>query len=277
MNLHPKYDSKLTSSAYTGHVVHVRQRPRTHRLCYRVFYLLLDLAELPELDRDLNLFGFNRAGLFSFHEKDHGPRDGSSLRSWIDAQLAEAGITIPGGRVSLLCLPRILGYVFNPISVFFCFDRDGQIKAALYEVSNTFRESHTYLLPVDHEDGSMIDHTFDKALYVSPFISMACRYAVKLRRPDAHASITIRESDENGELLIATFRGAQTRLNDRFLLSTLARFPLLTLKVMIGIHWDALKIWFKGTPVFPHPVPPLHTVSIIKSPESSPDVRVHTN
>ena len=119
MNEMPTPDPKPASSAYTGHVVHARRRPRAHRLRYRVFYLLLDLAELPRLDRDLRLFGFNRAGLFSFHERDHGPRDGTSLRRWVDAQLAEAGIEIPGGRVSLLCLPRILGYVFNPISVFF--------------------------------------------------------------------------------------------------------------------------------------------------------------
>lgn len=277
MNEMPTPDPKPASSAYTGHVVHARRRPRAHRLRYRVFYLLLDLAELPKLDRDLRLFGFNRAGLFSFHERDHGPRDGTSLRRWVDAQLAEAGIEIPGGRVSLLCLPRILGYVFNPISVFFCFDRHGHLRATLYEVSNTFRETHTYLLPVDHDVGTMIDHAFDKALYVSPFISMACRYAVKLRRPDGHASIAIRESDGDGELLVATFHGAQTRLNDAFLLSTLVRFPLLTLKVMIGIHWDALKIWLKGTPLFPHPVPPPHAVSIVKSPGSLPDVRVRTN
>ena len=277
MSTRPKSGESPGSVGYVGHVVHARQRPRVHHLRYRIFYLLLDLAELPKLDRALRLFGFNRAGLFSFHEKDHGPRDGSSLRGWVDAQLAEAGIAIPGGRVRLLCLPRILGYVFNPISVFFCFDRDGHLKAALYEVSNTFRESHTYLLPVNTGDGSMIDHAFDKALYVSPFISMDCRYTVKLRRPDAHASIAIRESDSDGELLVATFHGAQTPLNDPFLLSTLVRFPLLTMKVMVGIHWDALKIWLKGTPVFTHPAPPSKSVSIIKSPGSLPDVRVRTN
>lgn len=265
------------SSAYVGHVVHARKRPRAHRLRYSVFYLLLDLDELPALGSTLGLFGYNRPGVFSFHERDHGPRDGSSLRDWVDAQLAQAGIAIPGGQVKLLCLPRILGYVFNPISVFYCFDREGRFKAALYEVSNTFHETHTYLLPVADTDAEIVHHSFDKKLYVSPFIPMACRYDIALRNPDEHASIAIRERDAEGDLLAATFHGRQTALSDRFLAATFVRFPLLTLKVMVGIHWDALKLWIKRTPVFRHPPQPPHPVSIVRSPGSPPDVRVRTD
>lgn len=265
------------SAAYTGLVVHARKRPRAHRLRYRVFYLLLDLDELPALDRSLRLFGYNRAGLFSFHDRDHGPRDGSDLRSWVDGQLAKAGIEIPGGRVRLLCLPRILGYVFNPISVFYCFDRDGQFKAALYEVSNTFHETHTYLLPVEDDAGTVVHHSFDKNLYVSPFIPMDCRYHIALRNPDAHASIAIRETDSEGDLLAATFHGSRTGMTDGFLSSTFVRFPLLTIKVMVGIHWDALKLWLKRTPVFRHPPKPASSVSILRHSGSLPDVRVRTD
>jgi len=267
----------LHSAAYVGRVVHARKRPRAHRLKYSVFYLLFDLEELASLGQKLRLFGYNRRGVFSFHERDHGPRDGTSLRDWVDTQLADAGITIPGGRVKLLCLPRILGYVFNPISVFYCYDREGYFKAALYEVSNTFRETHTYLLPVDGENTEMVHHEFDKELYVSPFFPRNCRYTIALRSPDAHASIAIRESDSDGDLLAATFHGTQTALTDRFLAGTFARFPLLTMKVMVGIHWDALKLWVKGTPVFRHPPKPAHPVSIIRSPGTLPDVRVRTD
>lgn len=265
------------SSAYVGRVVHARKRPRAHRLKYSVFYLLLDLEELPQLSRKLRLFGYNRRGVFSFHERDHGPRDGANLRDWVGSQLEYAGIAIPGGQVKILCLPRILGYVFNPISIFYCYDRDGHFKAALYEVSNTFRESHTYLLPVAEGDAEMVHHTFDKQLYVSPFIPMDCRYAIALRNPDDHASIAIRESDADGDLLAATFHGTRTPLTDRFLAGTFARFPLLTLKVMVGIHWDALKLWVKGTPVFRHPPKPSHPVSIIGNPGTLPDVRVRND
>ncbi|MDE0780818.1 MAG: DUF1365 family protein [Alphaproteobacteria bacterium] len=277
MSIRAKLQDTALSSAYVGQVVHMRKRPRVHRLQYRVFYLLLDLDNLPNLGRKLRLFGYNRSGLFSFHERDHGPRNGSSLRAWVDTQLDKAGIAIPGGRVTLLCLPRIFGYVFNPISIFYCFDDAGQLKATLYEVSNTFRESHTYLLPVENGTDTIVHHSFDKELYVSPFIPMACRYEVALRKPDARASIAIREYDAEGALLVATFHGARTCLNDAFLLSTIVRFPLLTMKVMVGIHWDALRIWLKGMPILPHPIQPSQSVSIIKSPRSLPDVRVRTN
>ena len=265
------------SSAYVGHVVHARKRPRAHRLRYSVFYLLLDLEELPALGSALRLFAYNRAGVFSFHERDHGPKDGSSLRDWVDGQLAEAGIAIPDGQVKLLCLPRILGYVFNPISIFYCFDREGRFRAALYEVSNTFHETHTYLLPVEDTAAEMVHHSFEKKLYVSPFIPMECNYDIALRNPDDHASIVIRESDSEGDLLAATFHGRRTTLSDGFLATTFVRFPLLTLKVMVGIHWDALKLWVKRTPVFRHPPKPLHPVSIVRSPGSLPDVRVRTD
>lgn len=264
------------AAAYCGHVVHARTRPRGHRLRYSVFYLLLDLDELPALDARLKLFTHNRRGLFSFHDRDHGPRDGTPLRGWVDSQLARAGLSIPGGRVELLCLPRILGYVFNPLSVYFCFDRAGALHAVLYQVSNTFSESHTYVLPVSPEAAAdrVVHHSFDKTFYVSPFIPMDCRYRIALRNPDDHASIAIRESDADGDLLAATFHGERHELNDAFLCSSLLKFPLLTFKVIAGIHWDAAKLWLKRTPVFRHPPRPSHTVSVIPQTGTPPHVRV---
>jgi len=221
-----------TSAAYCGHVVHARTRPRKHRLRYSVFYLLLDLAELPALEKRLRLFAHNRRGLFSFHDRDHGPRDGSDLRTWVDNQLAQAGLPIPGGRVKLLCLPRILGYVFNPLSVYFCFDRNGNLRAVLYQVSNTFAQSHTYVLPVDDAAAAerIVRHEFDKTFYVSPFIPMACRYHIALRNPDEHASIAIRETDSDGDLLAATFHGERRELDDAFFVQHPVEIPAADLQ-----------------------------------------------
>jgi len=253
----------LFSAAYTGTVVHARQRPTAHRLRYRVFYLLLDLDELPVLDRQSRLFAHNRSGLFSFHDRDHGARNGSALPDWVEMQLRAAGIEIDHGRIQLLCMPRMLGYVFNPLSVYYCYDGDGRLAAVLYQVSNTFRESHTYLVPVQDEPGRVLHHSFAKELHVSPFVPMDCRYDITLRPPGPDTSIVIRETDPHGPLLAATFHGARQNLDDRFLATTLVRFPLLTLKVIGGIHWEALRLWLKRTPVFRHPPKPAHSVTIV--------------
>lgn len=260
------------SAAYTGHVVHARHRPRAHRLRYGVFYLLLDLDELDVLDGKLRLFAHNRAGVFSFHDRDHGPRDGTDLRAWVDAQLTAAGIELSGGRVTLLCLPRILGYVFNPLSVYFCHDRAGALKAVLYQVANTFGESHIYLVREDGGDApsdtAMLHHGFDKVFHVSPFIPMDCRYDVTLRPPGQHVSIVIRESDREGPLLAATLHADRSELNDGFLARSFLRYPLLTLKVIAGIHWDALRLWLKRTPLVRHTQPPENPVSIVVGPRT---------
>lgn len=145
----------MTSAIYVGRVTHARHRPRRHRFAYGVFSFLIDLDELPRLDRDCRLFSHNRFNLFSFHDRDHGPGDGTPLRDWVAACLAEAGMDLAGGPVRLLCYPRILGYVFNPITVYYCHDPAGRLGAMLYEVSNTFGESHTYVIPAT-EDGPVI-------------------------------------------------------------------------------------------------------------------------
>jgi uncharacterized protein len=251
------------SAAYTGTVVHARHRPSPHRLRYRIFYLLLDLEELSALDQRSRIFGYNRSALFSFRDRDHGARDGSNLRDWVNDQLRTAGILLDNGRIELLCMPRILGYVFNPLTVYYCSESDGTLKAVLYQVSNTFGESHTYLVPVSDEPLRTLHHGFNKAFHVSPFIPMDCHYDITLRVPGPDASIVIRESDSQGPLLAATFHGVRRELNDMFLASTLVRFPLLTLKVIAGIHWDALKLWLKRTPVFSHPQRPAHSVTIV--------------
>ena len=224
---------------------------------------MLDLGELPALDRGFRLFAYNRPGVFSFHDTDHGAHDGGNPLDWAKLQLRDAGIPIDDGRVELLCMPRILGYVFNPLSIYYCYDRDGILVAVLYQVSNTFGESHTYLVPADDEAGRVLHHGFDKKLHVSPFIPMNCRYDISLRPPGPDTSVIIRETDAQGPLLAATFHGVRRNFDDRFLASTLIKYPLLTLKVIAGIHWEALKLWLKRTPVFAQPLQPAHSVTIL--------------
>jgi len=258
----------VRSQAYSGFVTHVRHRPKRHRLKYGVFFLLLDLDELPALDANLSLFGYNRAAPFAFHDADHGPRDGTPVRAWVIARLTEAGIDLGEGRVLLLCLPRMLGYVFNPVSVYFCYDGADRLRAILYEVHNTFGESHTYVVLVDDDDRALQRHSFEKEFYVSPFVPMDGTYYMSILPPGDSISVTMAEEDAGGALLAATFSGAKQTLSGHFLALALLRYPLMTLKVIGGIHWEAFKLWRKRTPMFRHPPTPENAVSII-----APDIR----
>lgn len=252
----------LRSCLYRGRVFHRRLRPRRHRLAYDVFWIYADLDELAELDRALPLFSVNRRNLVSLNDADHG--DGRTpLRDWVTARLAEAGVELPGGRIALLCHPRLFGYVFNPISVYFCFAADGSPAAILYEVTNTYRDRHSYLFPLPPAAGPVLRHSCDKRLYVSPFIGMTARYDFNIRIPDEALVFGIRESDGDGTLLTAAVTGRRQALDFRGLAAALLRYPLSTVKVTAGIHWEALKLWLKRVPYHSHPPPPAESVSVI--------------
>jgi len=242
----------LHSSIYEGTVVHERVRPKRHHLRYDVFTMLLDLDELPELDRRSRLFGYNRTAVLSFYDEDHGPTTGGALRPWVEARLAEAGLESDGGAIRLLCYPRIFGYVFNPLSVYFCYRQDGALSAILYEVCNTYKERHTYIIPVDDPSRNVIKQRCGKALYVSPFIDMKAEYLFRIVPPADNVNIVIRQEDADGLLLAAAFQGARQPFTARSLTRNLIRFPFLTLKVIGAIHWEALRMWLKGIPVFDH-------------------------
>ena len=168
----------MTGSAlYVGTVTHHRWKPKRHHLRYGVFAMLADLDELPELARRLTLFSHNRFNLFSLMDRDFGAGDGTALKPWVEAQLAKAGLETRGIRISLLCYPRILGYAFNPLSVFFCRRaQDGALIAILYEVHNTFGERHCYLIPTE-SDGTPVRQECDRAFHVSPFKPRAAHFA----------------------------------------------------------------------------------------------------
>jgi DUF1365 family protein len=228
--------------------MHRRITPRHHRFKYRVFAMLLELDELPALDRSLSLFKHNRRGLFSFQDRDHG--DGRALNVWLDDLLAQAGIAADGAR-RVLCYPRILGYVFNPLSVWFCDDRDGALKAIIYEVHNTYEERHAYVLPVG-EDQKPVRHGCPKAFYVSPFLTRDCRYSFRIRPPADDVAIAIHEEEGGAPILNASFAGARRALTDRALARMLLRYPLMTLKVVFAIHFEAVRLMLKGVRRHPH-------------------------
>lgn len=238
----------FASYLYEGWVMHRRLRPRHHRFQYRVFSLLLDVSELPRLDRELRLFKWNRFGLFSFHDKDHG--DGRDLNVWLDDLLAGAGLQAHGARY-VLCYPRILGYVFNPLSVWFCHDCDERLAAIVYEVHNTYDERHAYVLPVG-QDAQLIRHGCAKAFYVSPFLSGDCRYQFRIRPPGEDVAIAIHEEEAGQPILNASFAGARTELTDGALLKMLLRYPLMTVKVVAAIHYEAVRLMLKGIKRHPH-------------------------
>jgi len=242
----------LASGIYEGNVLHVRLRPKRHRLKYGVFSMLIDLEELPEISRRFRVFGYNRWAPLAFYDRDHGSLTDTPLRPWVEARLADAGIDLNGGPIRLLCYPRVMGYVFNPLSVYFCYAPSGGLQAILYEVCNTFHERHTYVIPVVERERGSIRQRCEKLLYVSPFASMDSRYRFNILPPGQSVSIAIRQEDDDGLFLAATFQGRRESITARALLRVLFRFPLLTMKIMAGIHWEALRLWLKGVPVFNH-------------------------
>lgn len=245
-----------------GDVMHRRLFPVRYRFVYRVFSLLLDIDRLDEVARGSRWFSYNRFNLLSFHDRDHGPRDGRPLKPWLLERVRDLGLEIAIARVEIQCYPRVLGFVFNPLSVWTCFnDRDEPV-AVLGEVNNTFGDAHGYLL---HEGGAPmswpIRHAHAKDFYVSPFVDMEADYHFRFTRSgDRHATV-IREYQKGELMLVAVQQGVAEPLTDAGLLRAAIAYPFLTLKVVAMIHWHALKIWLKGGRFYHKPAPPLKEVT----------------
>ena len=233
------------SALYVGSVMHRRIRPRVHTFRYRAFWLLIDLDEMDEISRRLWLFSHNRFNLFSFKDTDHGNGTATAIRAQVECQLHEAGINFARGTIRLLCMPRVLGYCFNPISVYFCYRADGELAALVYQVHNTFGERHSYVMRVGHEGGALHQHC-QKSFYVSPFMDMNMRYDFRVAGPGERVSIRIRSSSSEMLVMTAVLTGARRDLTDRNILDAFLAIPAVTLKVITAIHWEAFRLWLKG-------------------------------
>ena len=248
----------LASGIYAGRVSHARVKPREHRLAYRIFMLLVDLDELPALGRlkALSIGGFN---LFGFDPTRHGDGSPRPLKAQVERTLADAGLPT-GGPVRMLAMPQVLGRAFNPLTVYFCHRRDGELSAILYEVNNTFGERHSYLIPAPN--AALVRQSCAKQFYVSPFMDLDLSYAFRILRPDAQVMVAVDVHDAEGLVLAASFMGERRELTDANLIGAWLTHPWMTLGVFAAVHVEALKVWLKGERVRPRPPPPAQAVTV---------------
>jgi len=231
------------SRIYSGQVTHTRFKPKKHYFKYKVFSLLIDLDEINKINNNLNFFSYNKFNLISFFDKDHGNRDGSNVKEWVKENLIKKNIKFQNIRVEILCYPRILGYVFNPLSILYVYNEKDALISIFYEVKNTFGEQHTYIF--ETQDQKIIKNKCDKKFYVSPFIDMECEYNFSVTKPGDSISVIINQNDKEGKLLFASQDGKSQDLTSKNLLLNYLRHPLMTFKVIVAIHYEAFKLWFK--------------------------------
>jgi uncharacterized protein len=239
---------------YLTRVMHRRRVPPFYRFVYRVFYVLVDIDRIEALSARLRLFSLDRFNLLSLRTRDHG--DGRGLRPWAEHLLRTRGIDLDVGRIRLLAFPRVLGFAFNPISLWYCEHRDGKLRAVIAEVNNTFGEKHCYVLasagaPLPY--GTPIDK--EKVFHVSPFFDRVGQYRFTLGAPEARIRVAIHETREGGPILDATLAGERRALTDAAIFGQVLRMPWMTIKVVAGIHWEALKLWLRGARYHRKPVP----------------------
>ena len=233
------------SSIYNGTVIHKRFKPKVHFFKYKVFSILIDISEINLLHKNLKIFSHNRFNIISFYDADHGPRDGTSVKEWVIKNLKDNQIDTKDIKIKLLCYPRIFGFVFNPLSVFFIYNKKSELISILYEVKNTFDEQHTYIFK-NRENENLIIHTCKKKFHVSPFIEMNCTYFFKILKPGDKISVIIDQYDEEGKLLYASQDGSRIDLNNKNLFLSYLKHPLMTFKIIAAIHFEAFKLWIKG-------------------------------
>ena len=233
----------MNSCIYNGEVTHTRFKPVRHFLKYKTFSLLIDLDEINLLDKSIGIFSHNKFNIFSFYDKDHGDRDGGNLKDWVISNLNKFQIKENITNIKVLCYPRILGYVFNPLSIFYCYEKD-KLVAIFYEVKNTFNEQHTYIFKIKNNEE--IIQKCRKKFYVSPFMDMETFYNFKLLNPNDKLSVFIKQTDADGTILTATQTGDRKEFSFKQLAINFLKYPLMTIKIISSIHYEALLLWKKG-------------------------------
>ena len=247
----------MKSCFYTGHVWHERYSPKPHKLRYRVFSLFADLDELDQLAKRNRLFSVDRFNLISLFTRDLGDPIADQRVPLKDrlSQLveAESGEPYKAAKIFVLTYPRVLGFTFNPLTVFYCLDEAGEIDAIIYEVRNTFGERHNYVFRLDPGEAFGGSHSAAKRFHVSPFFDRQGTYDFKLSKPSASAHVVIDYAKGEERRLQAGFKGKQLDISDKTILALSVKFPFMTLKVVLAILWEALKLWLKGIKVYTHP------------------------
>ena len=233
----------MNSCIYNGAVKHQRFKPIKHSLNYKTFSLLIDLDEIESLAKNISIFSLNKFNIFSFYYLDHGARDGSSLKDWVQKNIKKFNISNNITKIKLLCYPRMFGYVFNPLSIFYCYENNN-LRAIFYEVKNTFNEQHTYIFKI--KDNEKIEQKCKKKFYVSPFLDMETYYNFKLLNPKDKLSIFIKQTDRKETILTATQTGDKKEFSFKQLLINFFKYPLMTIKIMSSIHYEAFFLWKKG-------------------------------
>jgi len=233
----------MNSCIYNGIVKHHRFKPIKHSLNYKTFSLLIDLDEIENLTKNISIFSFNKFNVFSFYNIDHGERDGSSVKEWVLKNIKKFNISNNITKIKLLCYPRIFGYVFNPLSIFYCYENN-RLKAIFYEVKNTFNEQHTYIFKIKNDE--KIEQKCKKKFYVSPFMNMETYYNFKLLSPKEKLSIFIKQTDGEETILTATQTGDRKEFSFKQLLFNFFKYPLMTIKIISSIHYEAFFLWKKG-------------------------------
>lgn len=250
----------MSSCLYTGYVTHERRTPVPHRFRYAVASFCLDLDELAAIEARVRGFGVDRPNLVSFRTADHLDGGTAPLEERLAAFLQPHGIALDGGRVTLLTQCRVFGYVFNPVSFYFCHRRTGALQCIVAEVNNTFGERHLYVLGDDcrrpgDDPAGVRRYATRKVMHVSPFVSMDAAYEFRFAPLGERLSIGIRETEAGAPVLSAQWSGSRRPLTTRNLAAFLLRFPLHTLKIIGTIHWEALRLYWKGVPFHSQPAP----------------------
>lgn len=240
--------SDLRSSLLVGRVMHERLSPQRHGFRYRLYMHRLALDELSELSARLRVLGINRWRPSAFFEADHLPGGPGTLRQRVEARLREHGLTAPVGAIELVTHCRVFGYVFNPVSFFFCYDEHESLAAVVVEVNNTFGESHTYVLVPDGEPMAA-----KKVFHVSPFMTLDGTYRFAFAVSPDHLDVRIDLYRLGVPVFVSRLMLARRPLTDRSLALALVRYPLVTLGVIARIHWQALRLWWKGATYYPKP------------------------
>jgi uncharacterized protein len=241
--------------ALDGLTTHVRLQPFTRRFSQRLAHVSLNLDRIEESVRGLRLFSYNKPNLYAFYDKDHGDRTGAPLRPWAESMLARAGVRLEGGTIEIACFPRMLGTVFNPISVYTGRGPDGEPRGFIYEVNNTFGETHAYVAPAGA--GPAHRHVAAKRFHVSPFMDVEGEYRFSMQTPAERFRLVVENWEGASRLHVATLLARRRPLTDTWLAATAFRLPLLTAQVLGGIHWHALHIWRRGAGYRDKPAPPL--------------------